>query len=102
MRYLVLKSGFDDVDKYLSGEEVKKILKAALPNRTEYIDRHGFGGYYDLLAEIENCLLSELRKILEGRDATQAATDQAREILEAVNRLDEKKAENAVAEVQEL
>jgi len=41
--YRVLKIGLDDVDKYLSKEQVSKILKAVLPHRSQFIDDREMG-----------------------------------------------------------
>jgi hypothetical protein len=101
-RYIVLKSGLDDADIYLSNDGAKKILKAALPHRNKFIDENEPGAYYDLLEEIEGFLLFELRKILEGKDADQTAAAQAKEIIDAVKHADDKRAENAVADVKDL
>lgn len=71
-----------DADKYLNSEPVRKILKAALPHQSEFIEGQEPEAYYFLLEEVEEKLLFELRKILEGREADQAATSRAKEIME--------------------
>jgi hypothetical protein len=49
-----------------------------------FIDQNAPETYYFLLEEIEANLLAELRKILEGKAADQAATAKAKEITDAI------------------
>jgi hypothetical protein len=83
-RYKVLSAGVDEPEKYLSFEALQKILKAALPHQTNWIDENEPGAYHYLLDEIENNILAELRKILEGKEADQVAAARAKEIMGAV------------------
>jgi len=99
--YRVLKIGLDDVDKYLSKEQVSKILKAVLPHRSQFIDDREMGAYHYLLDEIESSLLGELRNILEGKVADQAAAARAKEIMNAVKAVKEKNPDrDAVAAIE--
>jgi HEPN domain-containing protein len=88
-RYMVLKTGLgaddDDPEKYFSTDNLRKILKAALPHQSEFIDKNDAGAFHYLLDELEACLLSELQKMLEGKEVDQAAIKQAKEIMGAVN-----------------
>lgn len=49
-----------------------------------------------MLDEVEEKLLFELRKILEGREADQAATSRAKEIMDAVNSMEFEQAQQLV------
>jgi hypothetical protein len=77
----------------------KKILTAALPHRSKWIDEHEPGAYDMLLEEIEGYLLTELRNILEGREADQAAAGRGKQTIEALKRADEERTAMAVADV---
>jgi hypothetical protein len=99
-RYKVLTIGLDEPDKFLSYDAGQKILKAALPHHAKWIDENEPGAYHYLLDEIESNILAELRKILEGKDADQAATARAKEIMDAVKHAEEKQAENTVADIK--
>jgi hypothetical protein len=97
LRYQLLKGGVDQADKYLTDAGLRQILKATLPHQNRFIDEHESETYHYLLDEIERLLLSELRNILEGRDADQAATMRAKEIMDAVSKANEEGAEKAAA-----
>ena len=96
-RFMILRTGLENPEQYLSKEGIQKILKTALPYRSEFIDEKEPEQYYVLLDEIENYLLMELRKILEGKDVDQASATRAREIMDAVNGVEKEQAEKAVA-----
>jgi hypothetical protein len=70
-------------------------LKVTLPHRTEFIDEHDAGAYYPLVEEIEDKLLSELRKILEGKEADQSSIQQTKEILSAIKGANDARAKAA-------
>jgi hypothetical protein len=74
--------------------------KAVLPHHAKWIDESEPGAYHYLLDEIENHILAELRKILEGKDADQAAAVRAKEIMDTVKQVEEKRAEEVVAEIK--
>jgi hypothetical protein len=63
-RYMMLKTGLEDPEQFLSKEAAQKILKAALPHHSKFIDENEPEAYYYLVEELENLLLIELRKIL--------------------------------------
>jgi len=71
-------------------------LKAALPHQSEWIDGTPPEMYHFLLDELEERLLSELRNILDGVQADEAAAQKAKGILKAVSMADQE-VEDAVA-----
>jgi hypothetical protein len=93
VRFKTLKLGLGESQKLINMEYIKNILKAALPHQTQFIDEQDPEAYYYLIEEIENRLLSELRKILEGKEAGQSSIQQTKEILSAI-----KAAKNAQAQ----
>lgn len=99
MRYEILKIGLDNANEFLTDEPTKKILKAALPHRINFIDDHDAGAYHYLLEEIEGLLLGELRKILEGKDVDQLAAARAKGIMDAVKSANIQHSENAAGSI---
>jgi hypothetical protein len=97
IQFITLKSGLEGADKLLTDESVKKIIKAALPHQAKFIDEHPQETYFFLLEEIEQKLLVELRKIVEGREADKAAAQHAKDIMIAVAQADAARAENVVS-----
>jgi hypothetical protein len=96
-RFMILKTGLDDPEQFLSKEGAQKILKAALPHHSKFIDENEPEAYYYLVEELENLLIIELRKILEGKEADQVAVVRAQEITDAI-RSAERSAEKERAE----
>lgn len=84
VRFNTLKIGIEDPQRLLKSDNIKNILKTALPHQAQFIDEQDAGAYYYLLDELEANLLSELRKILDGKEADQAATQRAREIMRVI------------------
>jgi hypothetical protein len=68
----------------MNTEYIKKVMKAALPHQSQFIDEQDPSSYYYLLDEIEGKLLEELQKILDGKEVTQSSIQQARDISKAV------------------
>ncbi len=93
LRYNILKTGVSNADKYWKTELAQKILKAALPHQSAFIESQEPEAYFYLLEEVEEKLLFELRKILEGREADKAATSRAKEIMDAVNSVEIERAQ---------
>jgi hypothetical protein len=87
VRFKVLKSVVENPQSFMNTENVKNILKAALPHRAQFIDdEQDTGAYYYLLEEIEDRLLSELRKILDGKEADQSSIQQVKDIMSATKK----------------
>ena len=103
-RYMMLKNavGGDDPEKYFAYDAQRKLLKAALPHQSKFIDDNDPGAYHYLLEEIESCLLGELRKMLEGEEADKSAPVKAKRIMDAVADIDknanQERAEQAIPE----
>jgi len=89
IRFKTWKLGIKDPDKFLNTEHVKNILKAPLPHQTKFIDEQDPGVYYYLIEELEDRLLSELRKILGGKEADQSLVQRVKEILSATKEANE-------------
>lgn len=89
MRYAALKVGGPGIDKYMTNEATKKLLKAALPNAAQFIDEQEPEFYYLLLDEVEAALLSELRGVLDGKDVDHESAARAKAIMDALPKSDE-------------
>jgi hypothetical protein len=69
----------------LNRDYPKKILKVTLPERSEWIDSNKPEHYHYLIDELEEKLLFELKKILDGAEDDYSTTDRAISILKTVN-----------------
>jgi uncharacterized protein YfbU (UPF0304 family) len=99
MLYNALRIGVGGPEAYLTMDSTKKILKAVLPHQTEWIDQNKSERYHNLLDEVEENLLAELRKILDGRESDQATTERARGILNTLNMVDLEQVQKAAADI---
>ena len=79
LKVQIIKSGIgaDLLDK----KAVSKLVKAALPHQSEFIDKYGDARYHYLLEELEEALLAALRKMLAGEETDRANLDRANNIL---------------------
>jgi hypothetical protein len=75
-----------DTTKMFAEEQMSKILKAALPHRSAYIDSAGLAGRHYLLDELEEALLVEMSAMLEGKEDDKKAVENAQDILEVVRK----------------
>jgi hypothetical protein len=82
----MLKSGIN-IPKLIDSTIISSLVKIALPHQTEYIDKYGTSAHYYLLEELENKILDELKKIIDGTESDQANIKQAAEILKISDRL---------------
>jgi hypothetical protein len=96
IRFQMLKIGVGNSQRYVTTGNIKKILKVTLPHQARFIDEQDAGSYHFLLDEIESNLLNELRKLLDGNEADQAATQRARDIISAVNEAVAEQAKNKI------
>jgi hypothetical protein len=95
LRLQTIKAGVgkDFTDK----QAVAYLIKAALPDRAEYIDKYGAAAYRYLLDELEQRLLEEFQNMLAGREEDKASVEKAAEILKASNKIIDSAKESAVA-----
>jgi len=84
MRWHVLKGGLGSND-LADKEAIGKLIKAALPHYSDYIDQHGPSVYYYVLEALDERLLIELQKLLTGVEADKASIEQSAEILRRSN-----------------
>lgn len=84
VKFRMLKFGVGNPD-VIDKDTTKKLVMAALPHHVAYIEKYGDTGYAYLLQELENRLLEELRKMLEGAETDRASVERAAEILRLSN-----------------
>lgn len=85
----LLETGFKNSIELLNQQHIQDLLKAALPHQSKFIEEHKSACYHYLLDELENNLLDELKKILEGKATDEASVVQAKAIMEQVKKVDE-------------
>ena len=85
LKVQIIKSGLDA--DLLDKKAVSKLVKAALPHQSEFIDKYGDAGYHYILEELEEALLAALRKMLAGEETDQATFDRASYIIRLSNEL---------------
>jgi hypothetical protein len=93
----VLAEGVEDAGKLLKRDHGRELLKATLPHQTEFIDSNDPSAYHELLTEIHELLLIELRKILDGREVDRTAIDKAKEITSIISKIELERAEQTAA-----
>ena len=89
--------GVPNLSELFAKDNIRNLLKAALPHRSEFVDRHEPNAYYYLLDEIEQNLLTELQKILRGEDQDLAGIEQAARIMEMAARINSQEPAAAAA-----
>jgi len=97
LRARMLAEGVPDAGSVLNEEAGRNLLKAALPHHGELIDRSKQGAFHYFLDELRERLLSELRTMLEGKDADRAAIDKAKRITDLIGETETKQVEQRIA-----
>lgn len=83
----ILKIGIDSAEKLLKLENTDNLLKTVLPHRSAYIDQHGMSIHQNLLDEIEELLLLELKNIQDGHEDDKENAKRAAEINKEVEKV---------------
>jgi len=84
MRWHILRFGLGAKD-FTDNEAIKKLITAALPHYSDYIEKVGPDGYHYILEALEAKLLKEIEQMLIGAEADQASIEQAAEIVRRSN-----------------
>lgn len=84
LRLNTFKIGLENPEQYMNWNHLKNILKATLPHHSEWIDQNEPESFYYLLDELEQLLLAELRKVLEGKEADHASVERAKQIMDVL------------------
>ncbi|KVT03387.1 hypothetical protein WT24_27140 [Burkholderia sp. MSMB1078WGS] len=81
MQSKALQSGIKQ--NLMKTDSVIDLVKQALPEYSQYLDQHGVIAANNLLGELENRLLAELRATVEGTAQDEANLGRAAKILKA-------------------
>ncbi len=84
MQIKVLATSPDTAD-LLDTEYAGKLLKAALPEHSDYIEKYGLAAHYPLLDVLEAKLLMGIREMLEGDDFDATAVAKASNIARLIS-----------------
>ena len=84
LRLNAFKLGIENPERFMKWGHLKDILKATLPHHSEWIDQNEPESFYYLLDELEQLLLTELRKVLEGKEADHASVERAKQIMDVL------------------
>lgn len=80
MRWHVAQGGLGAKD-FTDHNSLSNMVKAALPEYSDYVDEHGASGLHFLVDKLELKLLEEFRVMMSGVEADRAGVQQAAEIL---------------------
>ena len=80
MRLQILKGGLGTTD-FADHKAIEKLVVAALPHYSEYLEKNGPSVYYYVLEALDAKLLAELQSMLSGAEADKASVQQAAEII---------------------
>ncbi|MCG5539870.1 MULTISPECIES: hypothetical protein [unclassified Halorhodospira] len=94
VKMVMLQNGLRDASRLIDHEQIKSIIKTALPHQSDNIDRFGHEMFHLFVDELENYLLRELKSLLEGSRANDENVRQANQILEAVEKLQAQEGES--------
>lgn len=86
-----------DGHQFMASENLIKLIKTALPHYSTYIDEHGPSAAYYLLDELENSLLEELKRMLDGVAADMTEIARAKQILVEASRVNSETSEGGKA-----
>lgn len=86
MRWQVLKGGLGTSD-FADHKAIEKLVVAALPHYSEYLEKNGPSVYYYVLEALDAKLLAEVQSMLSGVESDKASVEQAAEIIRQANAL---------------
>jgi hypothetical protein len=82
---IIIKALSTGTVKYMKKKDtLKPLMLLALPEYKDFIEKHGFGGYYHLLDIIEQKLLNAIREMLDGKEMDEVTLRRSAEIMSAV------------------
>ena len=86
MQLKTLEMGVD-ASNFLTNKKVDALIKVALPYYAEYVEKYGASGYHYLLDDLENHLLDELKRTLDGVEDDADSVAKAGQILRAAEQV---------------
>lgn len=88
----MLQMGIDG-HQFMNSENLIKLIKTALPHHSAYIDQHGPNAAYYLLDQLENSLLEEFKRMLDGVETDMTEIARAKQILIEASRVNSENSE---------
>ncbi len=85
-----LKIGVESPEKYLKLNGITELLKIVLPHQADYLEKYGHEVHHNLLDEIEELLLSELKNMKNGINTDEDNVKRAGAIIKASDSMVEK------------
>jgi hypothetical protein len=86
IRLQVLKGGLATTD-FVDHKAMEKLVVAALPHYSDYLEKNGPSVYYYVLEALDTKLIAELQSMLSGAEVDTASLRQAAEIIRQANAL---------------
>lgn len=86
IRLQVLKGGLGTTD-FVDHKAIEKLVVAALPHYSDYLEKNGPSVYYYVLEALDTKLIAELQSMLSGAEVDTASLQQAAEIIRQANAL---------------
>lgn len=79
-----LSAGIAGASKLIKWDKVSELAKVVLPHQSEFIDQYGSTGLPHLLDEIEELMLKEIRRSLDGNEQDEEAIQRSAAIMQKV------------------
>lgn len=86
MRLQILKGGLGTTD-FADHKAIEKLVVAALPHYSDYLEKNGPSVYYYVLEALDTKLIAEFQSMLSGAEGDMASLQQAAEIIRQANAL---------------
>jgi len=84
MRWTIVRFGMDPKG-IENNEKINELIKVALPQHSDYIDKFGTSARHHLLEALEGKLLQEVQVMMSGAEYDNASIDRAAEIVRRSN-----------------
>lgn len=83
----ILRTGLESPPDLVDSERVVQLVKVALPHRTDYLSKYGDSSLHLLLSELRESLLTEIRRMIDGKETDEATVQRAAAITKAAEAL---------------
>jgi hypothetical protein len=96
LQWHAIKNGLDPKG-LVDEQKVTTLIKTALPNFSDILDKYGSRAWFHTLEPLENQLIVEVQRMLAGKDDDKARLERAAEILKQSNEVMRDNARSATA-----
>ncbi len=83
----ILSIGLEDSEKLIKNDKINELVKAVLPHRSDWLDKHGPSSAYHLLEEIRNKLLQQIKSDLDSPEIDKENALRSASIMQHVNQI---------------